>query len=239
MKTQTFEFSISSLVVLLALVMACRPGHSGDETASGVTSMHGTSTSSGTTSIETGMSTMSSSSSSTTGSSDCVGDDDCDLGYTCVGYPLFLQSQCVVYCLDGEDMGECPGGSRCLVVEGKPTCAPVCDPRGDNECEGGCRPVDATCPGCFPMTSNGTFSCWFPPPTEYEAGFPCPFGECADSFFCAPPGRVLGCDEITPCCTQYCTLGDSSCPQGTTCVPVFDDGQAPESLSTLGACLTP
>jgi len=165
--------------------------------------------------------------------------DDCDRGYACVGYPLLSSPSCVPLCKGGDGESQCSGDSRCLNVGDGPVCAAICDPRAENECEGGCRPVDQVCSHCFPMKATGTFSCWIAPPTQEGVGFACPFGECLETLFCAPPGRVPGCDEATPCCTEYCSVEAPSCPDETVCVPVYEVGQAPVLLETLGACLTP
>lgn len=103
----------------------------------------------------------------------------------------------------------------------------------------GCRPVDSNCPGCFPMSAGGTFTCWYPPPEENGYGSPCPFGECTEKNFCAPPGRVPGCAAGAACCTDDCDTDQPSCPEGTVCEAVFAGGQAPQGLEDLGACLTP
>ncbi len=168
------------------------------------------------------------------------GDDDCQRGSTCVSLPLFPSNQCLEFCSGTEDALACADASkRCIDLSGMPVCAPVCDPRKSGECDYDCRAVNPECPGCFPMTDSGTFTCWYPPPEENGVGFPCPFGECWETLFCSPPGRVPGCDEGTPCCTPYCDLKEPSCPDGTECQPVFVMDQAPQGLESLGACLTP
>lgn len=167
------------------------------------------------------------------------GIDDCDRGYACVGYPVFPDAKCVPFCTDSAMGVECSENARCGVVDGKPACIPICDPREAGKCPGACRPLDTVCPDCFPMVDSGTFACWFAPPVEVGIGFPCPIGECQETLYCGPSGRVPGCDKNTPCCTEYCNLDGPICPQGTTCTPVFKDGHAPNLLLTLGACLTP
>lgn len=165
------------------------------------------------------------------------GEDDCQRGSACVGFPLFSDARCLEFC---SLEGKCTNPStRCVTSANGPLCVPVCDPRLPNNCEKGCRPVDLECPGCFPMTQNGTFSCWYSPPEENGFGFPCPLGECAAQYFCGPPGRVSGCDANTPCCTSYCAVDNPVCPDGMQCEAVFMAGQAPQGLENLGACLTP
>ena len=168
------------------------------------------------------------------------GMDDCQRGSTCVAFPLFANSQCLEFCKSDGDSLQCPDpATRCVNLYGRAVCAPVCDPRKPGECDQDCRALNLECPGCFPFTDSGTFTCWYPPPEEIGAGFPCPFGECVETLFCGPPGRVPGCDEATPCCTPYCDLTNPNCSEGTDCQPVFEMGQAPQGLESLGACLTP
>lgn len=95
------------------------------------------------------------------------GDDDCQPGSTCVSFPYFPNSKYLEFCKDVSGVLSCADtGTHCVVVSGRPVCAPVCDPRKKDSCDYDCRAVDLKCPGCFPMTESGTFTCWFPPPEE-------------------------------------------------------------------------
>ena len=168
------------------------------------------------------------------------GDDDCGRGSSCVAFPLFPDGHCLEFCgAVGDELGCSDPSQRCQNLFGKAVCVPVCDPRQPGECDFGCRAVDLGCPGCFPVKKSGVFTCWYPPPEENTVGFPCPFGECSETLFCGPPGRVPGCDETTPCCTTYCDLDNVSCPDGTQCQPIFVMEAAPQGLEDLGSCLTP
>ena len=170
-----------------------------------------------------------------------VDNDDCQRGSVCVDFPLSPEALCREFCKTEDGVLQCSDETtRCLDLGGKPVCATVCDPRELNECDYGCRAVDLNCFGCFPMSESGTFTCWYPPPEKNPVGLPCPFGECEDTLFCGPPGRVPGCDAATPCCTTYCDIDQPSCPdEGTQCEAIFVEGKSPQGLESLGACLTP
>ena len=175
-------------------------------------------------------------------SADDPGGDDCEKGSVCVDFPLAPAARCLAYCQGAAGSWRCPDAStRCIVLSGRPVCAPVCDPLNADACAWRCRATDLDCPGwgCFPMTDHGTLTCWYNPQEEIPKGEACTFNECADTLFCGPPGRVPGCDASTPCCTPYCDLKQPACDEGTACEAVFFSGQAPQGLEDLGACLTP
>jgi hypothetical protein len=73
---------------------------------------------------------------------------------------------------------------------------------------------------------------------EGQPGDPCEFlNVCDPGLFCANADAVPGCAG-NGCCSAVCTVGDdTNCEDGQSCIPFYEDGQAPdECLGTVGAC---
>lgn len=168
------------------------------------------------------------------------GSDDCEKGASCCGFPLFEDFTCVPFCQGTSDPPVCGDPmTRCVHIAGKPVCAPICDPRLDGQCPKACLPNDETCVDCFPLGETATFAC-----ADFAQGTgqgtSCKHHiQCDRGFFCSPPGKVLGCDANTRCCTAYCDLDSPVCPGGMMCSPIFQNLTGLPGLENLGVCLTP
>jgi hypothetical protein len=170
----------------------------------------------------------------------CVGPiDDTDLdtcaqGAGCWGFnPTTQQNVCVAHCTGTVAEPVCPPDTACLLdPDGYvAVCLPTCDPLLQ-DCGAGlaCVPgVDAFV--CVADLSGAG--------GQAQAG-------CADLDLCDPGllcfdgTMVPDCVGSKTCCTPYCDLDDRSCSvPGTTCEPLFAEGQAPPGADNVGVCVLP
>ena len=85
----------------------------------------------------------------------------------------------------------------------------------------------------------GTVVVRFMAPAEIEAslGEPCEaLNDCKAGYICIDGLFVPECDDQY-CCTTFCDLDASQCPQPTFCVPFFE--QENPDYPTLGLCVLP
>lgn len=157
--------------------------------------------------------------------------DTCELGAMCWG--VDEES------LEGVCVGLCDGSSE------EPTCAEPgtsCRITNDgvlNLCLADCTPLGQGCAegeACVFVVDG--FSCV--PGGEQGQGEACDGSSCTSGHLCLPAPYLPEC-RSSSCCTPYCEAGDDPCPdlEGSTCVPFFMEGEAPEGLEELGFCAFP
>lgn len=155
----------------------------------------------------------------------------------------------------------CPERSFCnrLDETGEGHCSEFCSEPNNPLCSQpdtvpyvGCQECECTCePTCSPLASDcldgwmclvtwGLGTC--APDASGEGGYagdPCEFiNACKPGLTCVEGSFVVGC-ETGACCTPYCEVTDPSCPQGSECLGIWDEGMAPPELENLGWCLDP
>lgn len=163
------------------------------------------------------------------------GFDDCEAGSMCWDFVRYPEGVCVAFCTGSRtDPGCADPGSVCSITGGGlATCDPQCDPLDPQTCpEGqGCYPADSTTLICAPDASGddgGVFD-----PCDVLNG-------CAPGSYCADADLVGQCGMgASRCCTPYCALDAPSCPEGTQCLPLFDEGAGPPNSENVGSCGTP
>lgn len=105
-----------------------------------------------------------------------------------------------------------------------------------------CFPLESECvggEGCY--WSGEEFVC-APTAGGFVHGEPCSFAnDCADKHQCLPADVVPGCESFA-CCAEMCGLEPNDvppCPDGTTCAPWFEEGEAPPNgFDDVGICVS-
>jgi hypothetical protein len=152
-----------------------------------------------------------------------AGTDDCDATSWCFGSEE--EGTCHAFCTGTADNPECAPGLQCMITNAYAIsiCVSPCDPVVQN-CEQGA--------GCY--WAGAIFGCTFTAPSNGSIGEPC------DYFNSCAPG--LHCTEDS-LCSPFCELGlgDAPCDAlpGTTCVPFFLEGEAPQGYEHVGLCVSP
>lgn len=166
------------------------------------------------------------------------GVDSCDKGAMCWGVDTDTgMGTCVEQCTCSIDNPICavtPNSSCTIANEGVIVlCLPSCDPLNPASCSDGdvCigNPGDPNTFICVVDASGG----------EGGLGDPCQFvNACDPTLLCGSPELIPElCDQQSPgCCVPFCDLGAVSCPQGTECLPWFEEGQAPKCFEHIGVC---
>lgn len=157
------------------------------------------------------------------------GRDDCDIGLTCWDLDAEGYGVCVAMCTGDSSNPTCEDPNDVCVGKSALFCFPRCFPLDDN-CPAGC--------GCYPLQDD--FGC-LPDASGDMGGYgdPCEFINVCD------PGHVCLAAEAVPdcagggCCTPFCDLGMTACPDALECVPWFEEGSAPPWYENLGACVLP
>jgi len=162
------------------------------------------------------------------------GIDSCELGALCWNVdPQTLTGYCIALCSGSVREPSCPEGSSCNVLgEGIVTF-----------CLLDCSPLDQNCPDGYLCTAlNGNrFGCSLD--VSGEAGFygdPCDFaGQCDPGLVCRSGEEVPGCMSDW-CCTPLCDISQpNTCPgEKQSCIPWFDEGDAPAGQNDVGVCAT-
>lgn len=169
-----------------------------------------------------------------------TGIDDCALGSLCYYVDeQTLTGECVAFCRGSEADPSCPESDEVCVLPGDsvlPLCRRRCDPLAQ-DC-----PSARSCvlildePVCE-ADASGSYGTY---------GDPCEFANACDpGLICGSPEWVPGC--VGPaCCTPFCDVtqpeADAQCPGvdgGQQCIPLFEDGQAPEGDDDVGVCAIP
>jgi hypothetical protein len=171
------------------------------------------------------------------------GVDNCDLGSMCYYVqPDTNTGICVGMCLGSPDAPQCDPGYLCSISnDGVLTlCRLTCDPLLQ-DCE-------STGAACLPAAGADGFVCIVDASGEAgAAGDPCEYlNACDPGLWCAGATAVPGCASAQGCCTEFCDLTDddpdaacSLAGEGAVCVTWFEEGQAPPTLTHVGACLLP
>jgi hypothetical protein len=166
------------------------------------------------------------------------GIDDCEKGSFCwyMDY-VTLAGVCVPACAGSEDAPVCPDMR-------------ACDISNDGTlllCLEACDPLVPSCPDgqlCF-SSGEGNFICDLDNSGDGGAyGDPCAFvNSCNYGLFCAYPEEVPGCDNGEGCCSEFCDVSamENTCAGAPeqTCLPWFNDGEAPPGLEDVGYCTVP
>ena len=162
------------------------------------------------------------------------GFDDCAAGSVCWSSTRYPEGECVAFCVGSPEDPDCSDpGSVCHVSgDGLALCIPQCDPLDPQACPEGqaCYPVDSStvCVSDASGEDGGIFE-----PCEYV-------NTCDPGSHCAAADTVGQCDAgASSCCTPYCDLTAPSCPEGTQCVPLFDEGAGPPDSENVGSCGVP
>ncbi len=159
--------------------------------------------------------------------------DNCEANAVCmVDDPKTLEGRCEPLCTGSADAPSCDDPARTCVINssGPFFCVLTCDPLNPDAC-----PADEGCypgfddPVCIPDASG---------PKQGAAFETCEYtNACDPGLLCANPAAVGACEEGGPgCCTPWCDLDAPACPEPTTCVPAYLEGNAPEGLESLGFC---
>ena len=163
--------------------------------------------------------------------------DDCVARAMCWDVdPETNEGVCVGFCTGSEANPSCsmPCDSCSIWNDGVLIlCLPSCDPLAQNCTEG---------MACWPLDGEG-FHCFYAGQKQGVPGDPCEGSawDCEPGLACIEPERVPGCESGTGCCASFCdTAEEDSCPQATTCVPWFGEGESPPCISqTIGVCAIP
>ncbi|MGH1343140.1 MAG: hypothetical protein ACRBN8_16400 [Nannocystales bacterium] len=163
------------------------------------------------------------------------GIDSCDLGSICrVADTQADEGVCIPYCVGTPDDLSCEDPARLCTVSSNglmALCRLGCDPLDVGSCGDGqsCGRI-GTAFGCLPDASGNAGA-------AFET---CEFlNACNPGLVCAEGSTVGACaPEASLCCTPYCDLSAPMCPEPTTCLPYFADGQATPGHEDLGLCGT-
>lgn len=161
--------------------------------------------------------------------------DSCAKGAMCWGVDEQTgMGTCVEQCTCAPENPICSADSSCLIAnEGVlALCLPVCDPLDPNGCPDGQVCVgNAGEPQLFLCVVDASDD-------EGQLGDPCEFvNACDPTLLCADPSLLPGCDiQSAGCCVPFCDLSAPDCPQGASCLPWFEPGQAPKCLENIGVC---
>lgn len=163
------------------------------------------------------------------------GVDSCATGSLCWGVNSeTLEGTCIPYCVSSELGLFCTDpAALCFLSENEDEvlqlCVPPCELTGGIGCGEGfaCR-VFGDVPQCVADLSGASGAL---------------FESCEDTHSCEPGLRCIDaasvgqCDDpkAASCCTPYCDLDTPTCPDGSSCQPVFDPKTQPE-LAGIGAC---
>jgi hypothetical protein len=167
--------------------------------------------------------------------------DDCDAEGRCLPHANgSLEGTCVPFCeYDGQSFF-CEDPSRIGTAMIICLCLQRCDPTA----------AEPTCEGEFvcgsSQFSNDEFRCSIAGfgPGEGQLGDGCvnSFG-CENGLGCVEAELLPDCSDDSGCCSPFCSLDDAdSCAElgpGFTCLPFYEQGQAPASLEHVGQCAWP
>lgn len=159
-----------------------------------------------------------------------TGNDNCGDDAVCFDWDPDAPGVCKGLCDESEPECQEPGA---LPYVGCQSCFCIC--------ETPCDPLGNDCPNDTMCVVTSDIAICVPDASGDEGAYqdPCEFlNVCDPGLFCAASDWVPGCDTSTSgCCTPYCDTQAPSCPDGTTCEPLYEDGGAPETLELVGMCL--
>ncbi len=167
--------------------------------------------------------------------SNVSGIDSCAKGAMCWSVDDQNQGVCVELCTCSEENPVCTTpGTKCSIFNDAVLvlCLPTCDPLDPGAC-----PAGEVCIG-----QDTNFQCIIDASGDAGGlGDTCEFANACDpGFFCGPNDNFnpIDCDiNATGCCLPFCDLDEPSCPAGLPCVPFFAEGEAPQCLEDVGACI--
>lgn len=159
--------------------------------------------------------------------------DDCDGEGFCWNLEWVdgqLHGICVPFCVGSPQDLMCPSGWGCLFTGAIALCSKQCSP------------LLQDCPeayGCY--WTGGTFDCQING-TPAQAGEACDMNnDCLPGLACVDKLAVPNCQgDDANCCTSWCDLdAPDPCSPPLSCVPFFEQGQAPDSFASVGVCVLP
>lgn len=157
--------------------------------------------------------------------------DDCERGSYCQSLSESLTGTCVAH-----QVGD-PGRFFCV----DPLTTPLALERGVlAPCQPTCNPLAPDCAenqACRPVLLEDRFTCQsvaVGPPTPAQAACRSE-SECIPGTACLPAADLPTCTGFA-CCASYCNTSAPACPDGTACVPWYEDDDAPPGLAELGVC---
>ncbi|WP_146157374.1 ribulose phosphate epimerase [Enhygromyxa salina] len=160
--------------------------------------------------------------------------DDCDATSACWDLEEIDGAWigvCHSFCDGTPDDPACAQGSECLIAnEGS-----------INLCVFSCDPLEQACGDGLGCYWNGVGFACEPSDTHILLGQPCQYvNDCDAGLICLGVANLPTC-EGDNCCTSYCDLllGDGQCEDvpGTSCVPFYEEGEAPIGGDSLGVCI--
>jgi hypothetical protein len=158
--------------------------------------------------------------------------DDCELHSMCWDVdPATSMGTCISFCVGTEQAPTCedPDTQCSISNEGVLSiCLPTCDP------------ILQDCGGNVCAPWNEGFTCFPMSPGETQVGASCQYlDECEAGLACI--AGAAGCAASTACCTPYCSIVDADppCLLEDTCVPWFEEGEAPAGYGHVGICTAP
>ena len=162
-----------------------------------------------------------------------TGVDSCAVGSMCWDVdPETNLGTCRAHCVGTEIAPACLDPEAYCTISGDglmTLCLPSCNPLDPDTCSEGL--------GCYLF--DDTFIC-IPDASGDVGGLlePCEYANACDSGLqCVAGGEIASCDG--PCCAPNCDLQAPQCPAGLTCVPYFDEADAPPGYAQLGQCKDP
>lgn len=164
------------------------------------------------------------------------GVDSCDKGAMCWGVDAQTgEGTCVEICTCSFDNPICTTPNTTCIISNNNSlvlCLPVCDPLDPGACDGG----DV----CISNPSGEYFICVIDASgDEGQAGDPCEYlNACDPAHACLEPSLFPGCDpQSIGCCVPFCSVSGMDCPQGSSCTPWYEQGQAPKCFEDVGVCM--
>lgn len=168
-------------------------------------------------------------------STELDGLDTCGVGQYCWDLDTkTLEGECIGLCMGPFDDLTCEDPDAVCIVTGDSVfspCLPGCDPLGD-DCD-----EDEVC-----TAGSGNFLC--SPDVSGEGGAegePCEFSTACDPGLACIEPTALACDDLEAagCCLPYCSVSEDACSGGLTCVPWWQEGEAPKGQEDIGVCTEP
>jgi hypothetical protein len=162
--------------------------------------------------------------------------DDCDAETRCLPFNMGSpEGICVPYCDIAEN---CADPARICETRVLSLCHQRCDPTAaESTCEGelACGRISTPDPDFF---CSSTFF----QPGQGQLGHECKHGfECASGLGCVDGELLPDCPDDAECCSPYCSVADEdSCAElgpDFTCLPYYEQGQAPATLGHIGQCV--
>jgi len=161
------------------------------------------------------------------------GIDSCDLGSICWDVDgRTLEGTCVPYCTGSSSVPVCDDPGRHCQIAARGVlalCMPTCNPLDPQTCPEGA--------GCYPLDDR--FVC-APDASGPSGGLfeGCEFiNACDPGLACINPRLSPMCPASAGgCCLPFCDLSAPACPEGTQCLPFFEEGAVHPGNESIGVC---